>query len=144
MTIMRPLRYFRLDPFDSLRRLQEEFGDIIWDTVREVSSGHPAINVFYDKNKATLEAELPAVKKEDLEIEVLGNSVTLKGSRKRSEADSALREERSFGAFSRNIQLPFEINSNGVEATLQNGILTIVLPRKEEDKPRKVQISAAK
>ena len=143
MTITKPLRYLGFDPFDGLKRLQEDFGDFLWDTVREVSSGHPPMNVFYDENKATLEAELPGVKKEDLEIEVLENNVTIKGKREHQKNDDVLRSERTYGTFSRSIQLPFDVNTECVEATLQNGILTISLPRKEDEKPKKVQISAA-
>ena len=135
------LRYLRFDPFEGLKRMQEDFGDFLWDTVREVSSGHPPMNIWYDTDKAILEAELPSVKKEDLEIEVLGNNITIKGSRKLPEDEQIVRQERTYGSFSRNVQLPFEVNPEGVEASLSKGILTITLPRKEEEKPKKVQVS---
>jgi HSP20 family protein len=138
----KPFRFLRYDLLDGLRRFHEDFGDIIWDTVREVSSGRPPMNIWYDENKAVLEAELPGVKKEDLEIEVLGNNISLKGCRT-TENEDVIRQERSCGCFSRNLQLPFEVNSEHVEASLTNGILKVCLPRKEADKPKKVQISVA-
>jgi len=141
MSIVKPLNYFRLDPFYGIKQIQD-FGDFLWDTVKEISTGRPAMNVYYDENKAILEAELPGVKKEDLEIETLGNTVTIKGLKDPTKGDNFIRSERSYGKFSRNIQLPFDINTENVEATLQRGMLTITLPRKAEDKPKKVQISA--
>ncbi len=145
MAIVRPLRYVRVNPWESMRRLQEELNDFMWDTLHEVSSGYPPINVWYNDERAVVEAELPGVTKEQIDVEVLGNTVALRGARKASEpaeGQTLIREERSYGGFGRTVQLPFQIDHNGIEASLQRGILTLTLPRKEEDKPKKVQIAA--
>ena len=146
MTIVRPLRYISVNPWENLRRLQEEFSDFMADTLHEVSAGYPPVNVWYNQERAVVEAELPGVAKEDLEIDVLGNTVTLKGERRpkaNQGAASTLREERQYGKFGRTIQLPFDLAGDGVQASLKAGVLTLTLPRKEEDKPKRVQISAA-
>lgn len=141
---MRPFRYLTLDPFESLQNLQSDFGDFLWDTIREVSAGHPPVNVYYNEECAIIDAELPGVKKEDIGIEVLGNTVTLKAERKQPEGENILRQERYYGSFNRSIQMPFELNPDAVEATLQDGVLSIKLPRKEDEKPRKVTINSLK
>ena len=144
MTIVRPLRYMPVSPWEGFRRLHEELNDFVYDALREVSSGSPPLNVWYNEERAVIEAELPGVVKEDLDLEVVGNSVTIKGQRKRQNGKGpVLREERDYGSFGRTIQLPFDVNAEGVQASLQRGVLTLTLPRREEDKPKKVQISAS-
>ncbi len=106
----------------------------------------PALNVFVSENGAIVEAELPGIEAEDLEISVMNEILTLRGSRQQNqlkEGEKYHRQERGFGQFSRSIQLPFAIESQDVSASLQKGLLRIELPRAKEDLPRKITVKSA-
>ncbi len=103
----------------------------------------PAINMWQDDNCLTLEAELPGFELEDIEILVDGESkLTIKGTRKFIESENGTwhRRERAYGEFRRTIELPRQVDPDKVEAVLKNGVLTIVLPKKEAIKPRKIDV----
>jgi HSP20 family protein len=104
--------------------------------------GFPRVNVYTRADGAVVTAELPGVPAEALEIEVLGNTLTLKGTRPNpaSEGEKLLRQERSAGGFQKTIQLPFRVDPNQVEAQVAHGILTVRLTRPAEDRPRKIQV----
>jgi HSP20 family protein len=88
-------------------------------------------------------AELPGINLNDLEINVLGTSLTITGERSTDDLpeDAELhRRERLFGKFSRTIELPYPVEAGKVEATLEKGLLTIHLPRAEADKPKKIKV----
>jgi len=92
-------------------------------------------------------AELPGVKLEDLDIAVQGDTLTLQGVREPEtleDGERYHRRERPTGRFQRVFQLPYEIEVTKVEATYEAGVLHISLPRAEADKPRKIQVRAAK
>jgi HSP20 family protein len=83
---------------------------------------------------------------ENLDIAVHNDTVTLKGSRqplKIAEDEALRRNERGYGQFSRTLTLPFRLSPDSVKASLQKGVLTLRLPRAEQDKPRKIQVKAA-
>lgn len=103
----------------------------------------PAFNLWVDENSAVLTSEIPGVELDSLEITVTGKDVGVKGIRKEDVEDGrkVARRERGEGEFERAFQLPFQIDSEKVEAKLVNGVLEIVLPRDENDKPRKIVIS---
>lgn len=107
------------------------------------SAAFPAINIWQDENQLILEAELPGMSLDDLEIFVDGeNHLTINGQRKMDEKSSGTwhRRERNYGEFRRTIELPNLVDAEKVEAVLKNGILTIKLPKKEEVKPRKIEV----
>lgn len=109
----------------------------------------PAINLVQKDDKALLAASLPGVHPENLEINVSGNVLSLSGSRyiaSGEENESSDKEDDNFkeGVFSRNVRLPFMINSNAVSASLKNGILYLDMPKAESEKPRKIQIQENK
>ena len=90
-------------------------------------------------------AELPGVSPDEINIAITGDTLTLSGSRQRPETESNTyhRQERGYGPFSRSLQLPFRIDANQVEATFRKGVLSITLPRAEEDKPKKINVNAS-
>jgi len=107
--------------------------------------GYPALNVWEDADSVYLEAELPGVEFKDLEIYVTGgNELTLRGERRPSVPDCGLwhRQERTFGAFSRSLTLPFPVDPDKVEARLENGVLHVRLAKHETAKPRKINVKA--
>jgi HSP20 family protein len=111
-----------------------------WGTALE----YPAINVWMDQNSAIVTAELPGVSLDNTEIVVEDDILTLRGHREPAKEEGATyhRQERRYGSFLRTFRLPFRVDSKKVEATYANGVLSLVLPRAEEDKPKKIAIKA--
>jgi HSP20 family protein len=106
---------------------------------------YPPVNVWEDAEVVHVQAELPGLDLKDLEIYVTGgNQLTLKGERKRQLNEKAVfhRQERSFGSFVRVLTLPFTVNSDKVEARLENGVLQIKLAKHESAKPRKIAVKS--
>ena len=128
-------------PLRDLRRLQEEMDRLTRSTI--TPQGFPAINVYAHQDGIVITAELPGVKDDDLDITVHRDTVTLRGRRDEiSEAGGYHRRERRSGAFGRTFSLPFQVDPERVEAKLRNGILTLTLHRPEQDKPKRIRISA--
>lgn len=139
----------RWQPFSELSselsRVQSELNRLFNRTTSRTGLGFPAINIWQDENQMLLEAELPGMKLEDLEIYVDGdNRLTIKGHRKFADLKSGTwhRRERMNGEFRRTIELPQQVDPNKVEASLKNGILTVNLPKRDEVKPRKIEVRA--
>jgi HSP20 family protein len=96
-----------------------------------------------DKHEIVLRAELPGLKREEIDIRVENNTLTLRGERKRDaevKQESYHRVERSYGSFSRSFSLPNTVSADKVSATFTDGVLTITLPLREEAKPRQIQV----
>ncbi len=109
------------------------------------SPSYPAINIWTNDDGQLISAEMPGVKPDDIDIDVTGDALSISGVRNPDEAVKEARyhrRERSYGSFSRTIQLPFMVDTNKVEANFKNGILLITLPRAEADKPKKITIKS--
>ena len=105
----------------------------------------PAVNVYEESEGFVVEAELPGLDLKDVEIYVAGrNQLTIKGERKAIAPDKSVqhRQERGIGEFVRSLTLPSQVDENKVDARLDNGILTIRLPKHEAAKPRKISVKA--
>jgi HSP20 family protein len=101
------------------------------------------MNVWTNEDGGVVTAELPGVDAEEIDISVEDGTLTLRGTLKPGELEEGEtyhRRERGTGAFSRTVQLPFQVDNDQVEATFEKGVLSISLPRAEEDKPTKVAI----
>jgi HSP20 family protein len=106
----------------------------------------PAMNIYTTADEAYIKAEVPGVDIKELEISVVGNNLTISGNREAEAMDEKatyLRQERSCGYFSRGIELPFPVEADKVEASLENGIIKITLPRTEADKPRRIIVKTS-
>ncbi|MGC9260539.1 MAG: Hsp20/alpha crystallin family protein [Phycisphaerae bacterium] len=114
-----------------------------WAGARELRR-YPTVNIWEDGEAAHLEAELPGVKMDDVELFVAGNQLRLAVQRQISTPDNAVwhRQERISGNFSRTFTLPWELNADKVEAKLKEGILMVDLPKAETAKPRKIKLLA--
>ncbi len=140
-----------LTGFAPLLRLQDQmnrlFEDVYEDrpALRPYSATYPAVNVWQHGDCAYLEAELPGLSMNDIELLVMGNELTLNGQRKIEQFRDASwhRRERSHGSFSRAMTLPWEIDAEKVEAHLHDGILTVKLPKCESCKPKKITVKPA-
>jgi len=108
-------------------------------------AGYPAMNLWVNDEEALVTAEIPGVKMEDMDISVIGETLTLKGTHATEDVPedaSCYRQERSSGSFSRTIELPFRVDSDKVEAVFDKGVLRVKMPRAEQDKPKKISIKA--
>lgn len=106
-------------------------------------ASRPLMNVYTNADGALVQAEVPGLATEDLEISVVGETLTLSGDQSVEgvgDESTVHRQERACGKFSRSIELPFPVEVDKVEARLDKGMLTIRLPRAEEDKPRRIAV----
>jgi HSP20 family protein len=103
---------------------------------------YPSVNIFEKGGDLVLVAELPGIKKEDLQLQVKGNTVRLAGERviNYGENVSYHRVERNSAKFDRTLKLPINVEADQVKAKYKDGILVISLPRAEADKPRQIAI----
>jgi len=115
---------------------------------RQRATSYPAINVYTNEEEGILvTAELPGINPNDLNISVTADTLTLTGSRQAEEMPESYqyhRRERGFGEFNRTFQLPYTVNKDYVEATFQNGVLRITLPRAEAEKPKQIAVQASR
>ena len=106
----------------------------------------PALDVSEDDHNLVVDLELPGVKKEDFDISLENDVLTIAGERRREEQEGegeSFRRERFFGRFSRSITLPVAVQSDQVTAKYEDGILHITLPKAEEAKPKKIAVEIA-
>ena len=109
------------------------------------SPNYPAVNIWANEEGQIVSAEMPGVHAEDIDIDVTGDALSISGERRPDEVAREARyhrRERSYGSFSRTVQLPFMVDTNKVEASFKNGVLLITLPRAEADKPRKITVKS--
>ncbi len=136
------------DVQNEMQRLQEDINRLFGrDSQRafSTSAAFPAMNLWDDGEGFVVEAELPGIAMDDIEIFVDGgNQLTVKGQRAASIEQSGTwhRRERGHGQFKRTIALPSDVDSEKVEAILKNGVLTITLPKPEAIKPKKISVKA--
>lgn len=103
----------------------------------------PALNIYGNDEKLVVTSEISGLTTEDLEIGVQGRTLTLKGFRKAPELGTEgcyTCQERTFGDFERTLTLPYEVDSEKIDARYDGGVLMIRLPRTERDKPRKIAV----
>ena len=146
------MRLTRWSPFGNvwnpLRRLQHEMDRLFERWTEEGDRllgqpGFPALNLWEDADAVHVEAELPGVEFKDLEVLVTGgNELSIKGERRPSTPEKGVwhRQERAFGTFHRTVTLPFLVDADNVEATLENGVLHLKLTKHESARPRKIAV----
>jgi len=143
-------RYAYTSPWREMERLQHEMNRLFADSFSlaggRTAPQYPAINVWTNEDGAVLTAELPGVNVDDIDISVVGDTLTLNGTRqpdKLQEGDKYHRRERNYGKFTRTFQLPFHVETDKVEAIFEKGVLHLSLPRAEVDKPKKIAVKSA-
>jgi HSP20 family protein len=133
--------------FARMRRDMERlFADLTGVVPDTLSSGvFPAINVTDDADAVRVEAEMPGIRPENLDISVMGKTLTLRGERKLEEVENAgyHRRERRGGCFHKAVTLPNEVNSEKIAATFKDGVLRLVLPKAEHAAPKRITVQAA-
>ena len=103
----------------------------------------PALDLYQNNDNVVAVVELPGMRKEDINISLHDGMLTIAGERQSSsgEGESAERTERFSGKFRRSISLPTRVDASKVSATYKEGILTVTLPKAEEAKPKKVEVT---
>lgn len=138
----------------ALRRLRDEMDRLFSGALHGVGldapgfptlGSYPALNVWETENSVVAEVEVPGLDLADIDLEVVGSELAIRGERKEKEPKESVyhRRERPFGKFSRSIQLGADIDSGKVEASLRDGVLLITLAKAEAAKPRKISIRGA-
>ncbi len=141
-------------PFDQLFGLRNELNRLMenplndWGRSTEFFNGWvPAVDVLEEKNNIIVRAELPGMKKEDIEISLHEGVLSLTGERKEQAEDTdqnqVYRSERFYGRFHRTITLPKPVAADKVKANYKDGLLTITLPKTEEAKPRQIEVNVS-
>lgn len=144
LTIWRPLQELRKE-MD--RIWQEFFGKTYFPERYEVVEWAPAVDVSETEDAVIVKADLPGVKPEDIEINIVDNVLTLKGEKKREveeKKENYYRVERFYGSFMRAIQLPTEVEIEKVKAQYKDGVLKISLPKKPEAKKKVIKVEVEK
>ncbi len=150
----------RWDPFAELTSLQDRFNqffnqplagfrDLVPKVEQPLMTANfvPPVDVYEDEQFITLKAELPGIEEKDVEITVENNVLTFTGERKmekEEKQENFHRVERSYGRFVRSFTLPNTVDPENIKAEFNNGLLKIVLTKREEAKPKKITIGVEK
>ena len=114
-----------------------------WLPIRPLGIRIPSLDVYEEKDAVVVKAELPGMKKEDIEVNLTGETLTIKGEKKEDKEvkeDNYYRRERSYGSFLRTVALPCEVKSDEIKASFKDGVLDIRLPKTEEAKKKSVAV----
>ena len=136
-------------PLDQLSRLRQEINRFFDMPMGGGTSGMlegwtPAIDLFEDKETITVQAEMPGLKKEDIDVSIEGNTLSISGERleeKQSGQGARFRSERYFGKFYRSVTLPTAVDANRVTAKYKDGILTLTMPKTEDARRKQIKVT---
>ena len=143
---------FGVNSFADLENLQREMNRLFdffpsrWgyeDTSLLGSQWAPAIDIFDSKDNLVVKADLPGLNKDDINVSIQENILTISGEKKQElnvKEDDYLRTERFYGSFHRAITLPIEVDRTKVQASFKDGVLELILSKKEEAKPQQIKI----
>ncbi len=144
----------RWDPFREFGSMRNQIDRLFDDWQRggqeregSTYSWSPNVDIYEDKNEVTLSAELPGLEDKDVNISVEDNTLTLSGEKKISKekkADNYHRVESFYGSFARSFSLPANVDRDKIKANMDKGVLHVVLPKKEEAKPKQISIEVGK
>ena len=138
----------RLKVWEPLRSFKPFYGDLDrwFDDVPgkpDERIWHPNVDVYETEDSYVLKADLPGVNKKDIKIDVNDNTLTFKGERKfeeKTEKDNYVRVERSYGSFTKSFTLSDNVDTENIKASYKDGVLEITLAKKEEAKPKEIDI----
>jgi HSP20 family protein len=140
-----------MDPFRDLSVIQDRMNQIFEDALAR-SRGReglrtgmwtPAVDIYENNDFVVVKAELPGVEKDRISVEVKEGILTLRGERgfdKELKKESYHRIERSYGSFQRSFSLPVSVDQEKVTARFQNGVLEVQLPKKDQVKPKQIEV----
>jgi HSP20 family protein len=138
-------------PFRELEEWERRFDDLLgrplWRLPVEEKGWMPAIDVFEKEDRFIVKAELPGMKDDDIDVSVIGDTLSIKGEKKTEtevKEEDYYRCERSYGSFYRSILIPSNVDADKIEASFDDGVLEIALPKSAKVKPKKIAVSAKK
>lgn len=141
----------RWAPFRNLDTLQEQMNRFFEDSMLRspwgesaITTWAPAVDIYEDGNQLVFKADLPDINEKELDLRIENNTLTLRGERKfekKVEEENYLRVERRYGSFSRSFSLPNTVNTEAIKADYTNGVLTVILPKREESKPKQIKVA---
>jgi len=143
----------RWQPFSELMSLRQAMDKLFEDSFVRPSRALaalgevtvPALDVYQTPNEVVMKATLPGLKPEDVSIDITGETLTIKGETKAEQKikkEDYLYQERRYGAFSRSVVLPSGLKPDKAEATMEDGVLTLTIPKAEEVKPKAIKVKA--
>ena len=138
----RPLARFDPDFGEEMARFFDETRSR-WGGEGELTAWSPSINVYEENDRIVMEAELPGMKKDQIEVSVHDHMLTVSGERKEEKEvkeDDFYRHERRYGAFSRSISLPSTVDSKKIDASYKDGVLKLTIPKAEQAKAKRVEV----
>ncbi len=151
--VVRPETSRVISPFDEAERWLEDafrrplslFGPSWFPKLRfpEMESVTPSVDIFEDANNVVVKAEIPGIKKEDIDVRLTDDVITISGEKKKEdkvEKKDYCRLERSYGSFKRSFRLPKEVQADKAEAKFEDGILEISIPKTEQAKKKEKKI----
>ncbi len=145
----------RWDPFRNIVTLQDQVNRLFENSFQNnrnrddnsaLTSWAPPVDIYETENELVVKADLPDINEKELDIRVENNMLTIRGERKfdqKVKEDNYLRIERTYGSFNRSFGLPNSVNAEGIKAEYRNGVLTVVMPKRAESKPKQIQVSVA-
>ena len=106
----------------------------------------PPVDIYEGQNELVAKVDLPGVEEKDIDVRIENNTLTIRGERKFEKSvnqDNYLRVERAYGSFTRTFSLPNTVNPEGINASYNQGVLTVHMPKREESKPKQVKINVS-
>ena len=139
----------RYEPWGLLNQLQKELerSQESQNSEGSISTAEwaPAVDIKEENDKFILQADIPGVKPEDIEVNMEAGVLTVKGEKKteaKTEKEGYKRVERTYGSFYRRFSLPDSADGEAISAKCKNGVLEIVIPKREAVKPKKIEVSS--
>jgi HSP20 family protein len=142
----------RWDPFRDLNLLQDRMNRLFDDAGRgwrtdepaATTTWSPSVDIFETEGEIVVNAEMPGMERKDIALHLENNVLTLRGERKfqkETKEENYHRIERSYGNFSRSFSIPATVDEEKIRADYKDGVLKIVLPKKEQAKPKQIKIA---
>lgn len=143
----------RWDPFKNINTLQERINRLFEDAFPRttgaeedlsVCAWRPLVDIYETDDGVVIQVDLPGVRKEDVSVEVKNNILTIQGHRAVEttvDEDRYYRRERSCGTFQRSFTMRSAVSPESIKAGFKNGVLTVQIPKPEEEKPKKISVS---
>jgi HSP20 family protein len=147
----------RWEPFRDMMTLRDAMSQLFQDTMvrkspfgawpfaRSEDASTPAVDMYETEGEVMVKASLPGLKPEEVEITITGNALEIRGETKEETEEKRgdyYYKERSYGTFQRSLTLPVEIKAGEAEATFENGVLTLKMPKAEQAKAKQIKIQA--
>lgn len=134
----------RMDPIRQMQRTQADLNRLFSGLRFYAAAEFPPLNLWTSPEGAILAAEVPGVAPEDLDVTIRRDTVILRGNRPSLPTDDGPvlhRRERTLGPFARTVVLPFRVDADNASASFERGVVTLTLPRPQDDKPRQIKVA---